>query len=88
MTVDPAFQHFEMSNVSANLKYFSIDFVRAYASTIPRSFEVRYNAYTQSVEVLESMAQIRTFATDLRSEFYYNSLDFHKVNCELVTCKN
>ena len=31
---------------------------RSFAATIPRPFTVRYNAYTQSVEVLNSKEQI------------------------------
>jgi len=40
----------------------------AYAATIPRGFGVRYNPYTQHVELLQSMSQISRYAADLKSE--------------------
>jgi phenylalanine-4-hydroxylase len=42
--------------------------MRAFAATIPRKFSVRYNPYTQSVEVMDNMEDIQTFAADVRSE--------------------
>ncbi|KAK4877648.1 hypothetical protein RN001_010154 [Aquatica leii] len=39
-----------------------------YASTIPRSFGVRYNAYTQSIEVLDSKPQIETLVQNVTQE--------------------
>ena len=42
---------------------------RAFAATIPRKFGVRYNAYTQSVEVMDNMSQITNFATDLKGTY-------------------
>ncbi|XP_076444610.1 protein henna-like isoform X2 [Babylonia areolata] len=42
--------------------------VRAFADTIPRPFSVRYNAYTQSVEVLNSKAQVITLAKSIRGD--------------------
>jgi len=40
----------------------------AFAATIPRSFTVRYNAYTQHVEVLQQMSEISQYASDLKAE--------------------
>lgn len=39
-----------------------------YASTIPRAFGVRYNAYTQSIEVLDSKPQIETLVQNVTQE--------------------
>lgn len=39
-----------------------------YASTIPRPFGVRYNAYTQSIEVLDSKPQIQRLVSNIGSE--------------------
>ncbi|KAF5278973.1 hypothetical protein FQA39_LY05651 [Lamprigera yunnana] len=41
-----------------------------YASTIPRSFGVRYNAYTQSIEVLDSKPQIETIVQNVAQEMH------------------
>ena len=41
---------------------------REYAARIPRPFSVRYNPYTDSVEVLDSKHQILKLATDIRAE--------------------
>lgn len=46
--------------------------MRAYADTIPRNFGVRYNAFTQNVEVLNNLNQITTFASCLKSKFQIN----------------
>ncbi|CAD5121503.1 DgyrCDS10007 [Dimorphilus gyrociliatus] len=42
--------------------------MRDFADTIPRNFGVRYNAFTQNVEVLNNLNQIRTFASCLKNE--------------------
>lgn len=44
-------------------------FSRKYANTIPRQFSVRYNPYTQSIEVLDSKAQLESLMTNLNTEF-------------------
>ncbi|EJY57984.1 AAEL017029-PA [Aedes aegypti] len=41
----------------------------AYANTIPRPFGVRYNAYTQSVEILDSKPQISNLMRNIHGEF-------------------
>lgn len=40
-----------------------------YANTIPRPFGVRYNAYTESIEVLDSKKQIEDLITNIQVEF-------------------
>uniref|UniRef100_A0A8C6UW86 Phenylalanine-4-hydroxylase n=1 Tax=Neogobius melanostomus TaxID=47308 RepID=A0A8C6UW86_9GOBI len=42
--------------------------VRRFASTIPRPFTVRYNPYTQSVEVLDNTQQLRNLAESINGE--------------------
>lgn len=44
-------------------------FRRKYAETIPRPYGVRYNAYTQSIEVLDSKPQIENLMHSLNMEF-------------------
>ncbi|KRT85912.1 hypothetical protein AMK59_2548 [Oryctes borbonicus] len=39
-----------------------------YAQTIPRAFGVRYNPYTQSIEVLDSKLQVENLIRDLNQE--------------------
>lgn len=39
-----------------------------YAATIPRPFGVRYNAYTQSIEVLDAKPQIQRLVSNIGSE--------------------
>lgn len=39
-----------------------------FASTIPRSFGVRYNAYTQSIEVLDSKPQVLRLVNNINTE--------------------
>ncbi|EDW70634.1 protein henna [Drosophila virilis] len=40
-----------------------------FANSIPRPFGVRYNAYTQSIEVLDSKPQISNLMNNINSEF-------------------
>uniref|UniRef100_A0A1B0FQK6 phenylalanine 4-monooxygenase n=1 Tax=Glossina morsitans morsitans TaxID=37546 RepID=A0A1B0FQK6_GLOMM len=40
-----------------------------FANTIPRPFGVRYNAYTESIEVLDSKKQINNLMKNIESEF-------------------
>uniref|UniRef100_A0AAZ3SWQ5 Phenylalanine-4-hydroxylase n=1 Tax=Oncorhynchus tshawytscha TaxID=74940 RepID=A0AAZ3SWQ5_ONCTS len=42
--------------------------VRKFADTIPRPFSVRYNAYTQSIEVLDNTQQLRNLADNISGE--------------------
>lgn len=42
--------------------------MREFALSIPRPFTVRYNAYTQSVEILDAKPQVETLARDIQSE--------------------
>ncbi|XP_077121741.1 phenylalanine-4-hydroxylase isoform X2 [Ranitomeya variabilis] len=42
--------------------------VRKFAATIPRPFSVRYNPYTQSIEVLDNVQQLKNLADCINSE--------------------
>ncbi|KAF6033885.1 PAH [Bugula neritina] len=42
--------------------------LREWSNTIPRPFEVRYNAYTQSVEVLQNTNQVINLIKDIRGD--------------------
>ncbi|XP_054480232.1 phenylalanine-4-hydroxylase [Anoplopoma fimbria] len=42
--------------------------VRKFAATIPRPFSVRYNPYTQSIEVLDNAQQLRNLADSIKGE--------------------
>ena len=41
---------------------------RQYAATIPRPFSVRYNPYTQSVEVINTKQQIVNLTRDIKGQ--------------------
>lgn len=43
---------------------------RKYADTIPRPFGVRYNAYTQSIEVLDSKPQLDNLLGNINLEMH------------------
>jgi phenylalanine-4-hydroxylase len=45
-------------------------FCRKYADTIPRQFGVRYNAYTQSIEVLDSKPQLDNLMGNINLEMH------------------
>ncbi|XP_063073694.1 phenylalanine-4-hydroxylase isoform X2 [Engraulis encrasicolus] len=53
--------------------------VRKFASTIPRPFSVRYNAYTQSIEVLDSAQQLRNLANSITSDMGILCNALHKM---------
>lgn len=42
--------------------------VREYALSIPRPFTVRYNPYTQSVEIVDTNIQVQNLAQDIQSD--------------------
>jgi phenylalanine-4-hydroxylase len=42
--------------------------MREYALTIPRPFTVRYNPYTQGVEIMDSKVQMEALTRDIQSE--------------------
>ncbi|XP_053572951.1 phenylalanine-4-hydroxylase isoform X2 [Bombina bombina] len=42
--------------------------VRKFAATIPRPFSVRYNPYTQSIEVLDNVQQLKNLADNISGE--------------------
>mgnify|MGYP001794398171 CR=1 FL=1 len=41
---------------------------RSWATGIPRAFDVRYNAYTQSIEVLQHKDQVLNLVKDIRGK--------------------
>ena len=41
---------------------------REYARTIPRPFSVRYNPYTQSIEVINDKASVANLVRDIKYE--------------------
>ena len=41
---------------------------REFSARIPRPFNVRYNPYTQTVEVIDSKDQLVKLASDIRSD--------------------
>ncbi|KAI3642540.1 hypothetical protein MP228_012095 [Amoeboaphelidium protococcarum] len=45
------------------------DKVRQFASSMDRQFSVRYNAYTESIEVLDSKEKVVRYASSIRSEY-------------------
>ena len=49
-------------------RYFIHLLYREFAAKIPRPFSVRYNPYTQSVEVMDSKDQIMKLASDIRAD--------------------
>ncbi|XP_032893830.1 phenylalanine-4-hydroxylase [Amblyraja radiata] len=44
------------------------DKVRKYAASIPRPFSLRYNSYTQSIEVLDSIKQLQDLVDNISGE--------------------
>lgn len=44
--------------------------ISLYAQKIPRPFSVRYNPYTQSVEIINNKAQIINIVKDIKSTFF------------------
>lgn len=47
---------------------------REFAQTIPRPFAVRYEPYTQSVEILDTTAQIEKLSRDIQGWFWTHVL--------------
>ncbi|KIH58672.1 Biopterin-dependent aromatic amino acid hydroxylase [Ancylostoma duodenale] len=41
---------------------------RSWAATIPRSFQVRYNAYTQRIEVLDRVSELQRMVREIKGE--------------------
>lgn len=42
--------------------------LRKFAQTIPRKFGVRYDAYTQTISIIDSKQQVETLANNLSQE--------------------
>ena len=49
----------------------ALSFHREYAKTIPRPFSVRYNPYTQSVEVIENKNQIINLTQTIKGKLNF-----------------
>lgn len=49
-------------------KHFRFSFCRKFAQTIPRGFGVRYNPYTQSIDILDSPRQMTDLLKQIRTE--------------------
>lgn len=60
-------------------KQFSMPF-RAYAGRIQRPFGVRYNPYTQSVEVLSNATKIAALVSELRGDLCIVSNALRKIH--------
>ncbi|XP_033628695.1 phenylalanine-4-hydroxylase-like isoform X2 [Asterias rubens] len=56
------------------------DKMRHYAASIPRPFSLRYNAYTQSVEVLEKKQQLKDLAQSIKGDLSILIDAVNKVN--------
>ena len=54
--------------IKQQLIYSTYLIFRKYASTIPRQFGVRYNPYTQSIELLDSKPQIEGLVQNISHE--------------------
>lgn len=50
-----------------------------FANTVPRPFGVRYNSYTESIEVLDSKHQIENLMDNVNSEFQILQNAFKKL---------
>lgn len=51
-----------------------------FATTIPRPFGVRYNPYTQSIEVLDTKNQLGSLMSNITHEFSTLRSAFQKMN--------
>lgn len=56
------------------------EMMRAYAETIQRPFMVRYNPYTQTVEVLSNAKKITAMVSDLRGDLSIVSSALRKIS--------
>ncbi|XP_062511505.1 tryptophan 5-hydroxylase 2-like isoform X2 [Corticium candelabrum] len=46
----------------------AIQKMRAYTATIPRPFAVRYNPYTESIELLDNVDKLKSMAADMKAD--------------------
>lgn len=54
-------------------------FYRKFANTIPKKFGIRYNPYTQSVQVLDSKLQLQELANNISNELQILRYTLNKV---------
>lgn len=66
--------------ISSLIKSISVALYRAYADTIQRPFGVRYNPYTQTVEVLSNAKKITAVVSELRGDLSIVSSALKKVS--------
>lgn len=52
-----------------NVTFLCVHFCSKFAATIPRPFGVRFNAYTDSIELLDSKYQLGLLMQNLSLEF-------------------
>lgn len=50
--------------------FFFFTYYRKFAATIPRPFSLRYNAYTQSIEVLDNTQKLHNLADSIICTFW------------------
>uniref|UniRef100_A0A7N8YAK4 phenylalanine 4-monooxygenase n=1 Tax=Mastacembelus armatus TaxID=205130 RepID=A0A7N8YAK4_9TELE len=60
--------------------------VRKFAATIPKPFAVRYNPYTQSIEVLETTQQLRNLADSINSMYLPSIIFLHRAHAVHPFC--
>jgi len=65
--------------IKQQLTYSTHLIFRKYASTIPRQFGVRYNPYTQSIELLDSKPQIEGLVENISYEIQILLDALHKL---------
>lgn len=59
--------------------------LREFALTIPRPFAIRYDPYTQAVEILDSNAQVENLARDIQGSMQMLTDAIHKIRLNETT---
>lgn len=67
---------------------FFLSLFREFASSIQRPFGLRYNPYTQSVEVLSSVEKIAALVSELRGDLCIVSNALRKIHAEEETVES
>lgn len=57
-----------LTHCISNIILYDVSLSSKYAHTIPRAFGVRYNAYTQSIDILDSKVQIEDLVRNVNGE--------------------
>ncbi|XP_065832787.1 phenylalanine-4-hydroxylase-like [Oscarella lobularis] len=58
----------------------ALEKMRAFAATIPKAFTVRYNPYTESIEVLNSLDKVKNVALGIKSQVDVLMRAMEKIN--------